>query len=157
MRDEELLDRLLLISDLMGSDLSRYLTRHGLTSAKAHLLWTVHHDGPRRQRDLAVTLGHSPRHVTTLVDELIEAGYVTRSAHPDDRRAVLIEPTAAATALLDEMASGRVTLAGQLFGGLDQADRRQLGVRLDDLADRLTARVAADAATGTSPPIDPSP
>lgn len=138
MPADQLLDQLLLVTDILAADMDRYLRGYGLTPAKAHLLWTLHSGGPCRQRDLANALGHTPRHVTTLVDELIAAGHVSRGAHPQDRRAVLIELTDAATELLDRMAAGRVELAGQLFGHLDAGDRAALGTRLTELGQLLT-------------------
>lgn len=135
---EQLLDQLLLVTDILAADMDRYLRGYGLTPVKAHLLWTLHRGGPCRQRDLATALGHSPRHVTTLVDELIAAGHVTRQAHPQDRRAVLIELTSEAKDLLDQMAAGRVELAGQLFQHLDPADRTQLAARLAELGQVLS-------------------
>ena len=41
--------------------------------------------------------------VTSLVDTLERAGYVTRSRHPDDRRKVLVEITDDGSALVDAM------------------------------------------------------
>ena len=138
MKNEELLDELLQITDVLAADMDRYLRGLGLTTVKAHLLWTLHSRGPCRQRDLATVLDHTPRHVTTLVDDLLAAGYVTRQAHPHDRRAVLIELTADARSLLDQMAAGRVELAGQLFAHLDRSGRAQLGLRLVELRQVLT-------------------
>ena len=130
MKNEELLDHLLHITDVLAADLDRYLRSLGLTTVKAHVLWTLHSGGPCRQRDLATALGHSPRHVTTLVDELLAAGYVTRQAHPQDRRAVLIDLTPSAATLLDQMADGRTELGRQLFGHLGPDGRLELGQRL---------------------------
>ena len=145
MKNEELLDVLLQITDVLAADMERYLRDLGLTTVKAHLLWTLHSAGPCRQRDLATVLGHTPRYVTTLVDDLLAAGYVTRQAHPHDRRAVLIELTADARSLLDQMAAGRVALAGQLFGHLDRSGRTQLGQRLAELNRVLTDLSSTDS------------
>lgn len=144
MTTEELLDRLLHITDALAGDMDRYLRGLGLTPVKAHLLWTLHGSGAARQRELSDVLGHTPRHVTTLVDELIAAGYVTRRPHPDDRRAVLIELTPAAGRLLDTMTGERSVLAGQLFGHLDSDDRSSFGERLAELDRTLTTLIEAE-------------
>ncbi len=151
MKNEQLLDLLLSITDTLAADMNRYLHGLGLTSVKAHLLWTLHGGGPCRQRDLAIALGHSPRHVTTLVDELTVAGYVTRGDHPQDRRAVLIDLTPDAMALLDQMAAGRLELSQQLFGHLDREDRTELGQRLAELG-RVLADLTTTQASPTTPP-----
>ena len=143
MKAEELLDHLLRITDALAADMDRYLRSLGLSTVKAHLLWTLHGAGPCRQRDLATVLGHTPRHVTTLVDELIDAGYVTRRAHPQDRRAVLIDLTSEATLLLDQMRAGRTELAQQLFGHLDRDRRTELGRRLVEL-DQIVAHLTSE-------------
>ncbi|MVA75910.1 MarR family transcriptional regulator [Auraticoccus sp. F435] len=139
MGNEQLLDVLLRITDALAEDMSSYLRSHGLTTARAHLLWTLYHGGPAMQRDLALALGHSPRHVTTLVDESVTAGHVVRRDHPADRRAVLVELTPRAVELLDTMAASHRELADQLFGHLTPGARRQLGTELARLAERLTA------------------
>lgn len=143
MKTEELLDHVLKITDVLAADMDRYLRGLGLTTVKAHLLWTLHGAGPSRQRDLAAALGHSARHVTTLVDELLQAGFVTRETHPRDRRAVLIDLTPDARALLDEMAAARLELGRQLFGHLDPEARIVFGERLVQLENRL-AELAAE-------------
>lgn len=146
MKNEQLLDTLLQITEALGTDMDAYLRGYGLTPAKAHLLWTLHGGGPSKQRDLATALGHSPRHVTTLVDELVAAGQVTRRAHPDDRRAVLVELTPAAAELLDQMAAARTELAAQLFGHLDTDTRSELGRHMADLGQRLAALTTEESA-----------
>lgn len=143
MNTEQLLDHLLRISDALAGDMDRYLRGLGLTPVKAHLLWVLHGSGAARQRELATALGHTPRHVTTLVDELITAGQVTRRPHPEDRRAVLIELTPAAVRLLDEMTAERTVLAEQLFGHLPSGERTQLGRRLADLDQTLAVLIEA--------------
>lgn len=144
MRNEQLLDTLLALTDALATDMTGYLSQHGLTTARAHLLWILHHRGPAKQRDLAAALGHSPRHVTTLVDELETAGYVLRRDHPADRRAVLVELTPKAVELLRTMADAHTELARQLFGHLPPDERDRLGQHLVDVSERVAALVAAE-------------
>ena len=144
MRNEKLLDTLLTITDALAVDMDRYLRSNGLTTARAHLLWTLHHGGPAKQRDLATALGHSPRNVTTLVDELVAAGHVVRRDHPADRRAVLVELTPRAVELVEAMAASHIKLAGQLFGHLNPRDRDEFESHLTGVAERLAALVEAE-------------
>jgi DNA-binding MarR family transcriptional regulator len=46
------------------------------------------------QRDLARVLDISSPSVTALVDRLVKSGHVERTAHPSDRRATVVIPTA---------------------------------------------------------------
>jgi DNA-binding MarR family transcriptional regulator len=64
---------------------------------------------PRTRRALAEQLAADPPYVTLIVDGLEERGLVQRTPHPDDRRAKLVQLTAAgrtaaarADAILDE-------------------------------------------------------
>lgn len=54
---------------------------------------------PMPMGELAVLLGVDPPNLTALVDDLERAGLVERRAHPTDRRAKLVEATAAGAAL----------------------------------------------------------
>src|SRR5918993_821261 len=87
------LDQVLELVVLLNEDMTRSLARIGLTSARAHVLWELHHRGPTTQRVLADALQVSPRNVTGLVDGLVETGFVTREPHPGDRRATLVSFT----------------------------------------------------------------
>lgn len=47
-----------------------------------------------RQRDLASALEITPASASALVDRLVRDGYARRAPHPQDRRSVVVEPTA---------------------------------------------------------------
>lgn len=112
------LDLVLELTVLLADDMRRGLGEAGLTETKAHLVFVLHHAGPSTQRVLADALGVTPRTVTTLVDELSEAGVVTREPHPTDRRATLVTFTAEGAALGEGLVSGRAELAARLFSDL---------------------------------------
>ncbi|MFJ8186614.1 MarR family winged helix-turn-helix transcriptional regulator [Streptomyces sp. NPDC096105] len=59
-------------------------------------LWDT---GPQRQTELAKVLDSDAATMTRTVQRLEKAGFVRRSPDPTDRRASLIEPTAASQAL----------------------------------------------------------
>lgn len=116
------LDKLLHLSSLMSSDLSRFEQESGLTAARIHLLWTLGHSGPSTQQALATALEVTPRNVTGLVDGLVASGHVTREPHPTDRRATLVTPTELGERTIRELRDSHADLARQLFGGVP--DRR---------------------------------
>src|SRR5215472_18872076 len=72
---------------------------YGLGFARGRVLWALSESGPVLMRGLSQALGISPRTVTGLVDGLEADGWVTRSPHPEDRRATIISltPTAEST------------------------------------------------------------
>ncbi|EHN13026.1 Transcriptional regulator MarR family [Patulibacter medicamentivorans] len=55
-------------------------------------------DQPLTLRELAARLGADPPYATLIVDDLQERGLVQRTPHPDDRRAKLVQLTAAGRA-----------------------------------------------------------
>src|SRR5579872_3049532 len=97
------------LADLIGRAARRlrrgslaHLGPLGLTMAQAKVLRAVA-SGPLRMADIAARLEVVPRTVTPMVDGLEEAGLVRRQADPDDRRSVLVEPTAAGRSLLERL------------------------------------------------------
>lgn len=139
------LDQVLELTVLLNADMTTSLARDGLTTSRAHLLWVLRETGPTTQRALAEALGVSARNVTGLVDALEETGFVTREAHPTDRRAALVTFTEHGAAVTAEMAAGQQALADLLFGGLKAPDltglNRSLAHVLDRLKDRLQQEV----------------
>lgn len=51
--------------------------------------------GELTPKELAVRLGLTPGSVTGVADRLVDAGLVSRHAHPTDRRRLLLRPTSA--------------------------------------------------------------
>lgn len=98
-----------------------------LTPAQSRALRTIARTGePIRMGELASTLGVVPRSATDLVDALQEAGLVTRTVDPANRRSVLVELTQQGRDIQQAMAEARAATADALFGTLDPAERRQL-------------------------------
>lgn len=141
----ELLDRLLLVTALLGADQERFQREHGLSGARLHLLWQLGLTGPARQADLAAALGVTPRNVTGLVDGLVGSGHVTRAPHPTDRRALRVSLTDAGEAFVTDLRRQHDELAGQLFAGLPATTVAALADGLDVVAERLGALVAEAA------------
>jgi DNA-binding MarR family transcriptional regulator len=131
------LDRVLELTVLLGSDMASGLGAVGLTESRAPLVWLLHQQGPTTQRDLAASLGVTPRNVTGLVDALVETGFVTREPHPGDRRAVLVALTDHGRAVVEQMARDHAGLAETLFGGLDPAVFEGFRAGLDAVIERL--------------------
>jgi len=132
-----LLDQVLELAGLINRDMDVSLGERGLTPARTHLLWEVFHRGPCTQRVLADALGVTPRNVTGLVDALEQTGFVRRGAHPDDRRATLVELTDLGREVMGEMQQGQAEFAGLLFADLSERQRLALSGGLAHVLDRL--------------------
>jgi DNA-binding MarR family transcriptional regulator len=135
------LDRVLELNVLLNSDMTAWMSREGLTPSRAHLLWELHHRGSSTQRVLAEAMGVSARNVTGLVDALVSTSFVTREPHPTDRRAALVSLTRHGSTVVTAMAEGHVELAEVLFGGLSDEAFACFTAALDEVVNRLRARL----------------
>lgn len=72
----------------------------GVTTAQLGALFAMHGRPVLTQQERAGALGLRQSAVTPLVGRLVTAGLVTRSAHPREHRAVVLELTAAGAAAL---------------------------------------------------------
>jgi DNA-binding MarR family transcriptional regulator len=138
------LDRVLELVLLLNEDMTSSLARDGLTPSRAHLLWEIGSRGPSTQRVLAQALGVSARNVTGLVDGLVATGFVTREAHPTDRRATLVSFTEHGADITARMADGQQELATLLFADLAPDRLDCLVEGLTDVLERLKSRLAQD-------------
>ena len=89
-----------------------------------------------RLSDLADRLRIAPRSATEVVDGLAERGLVTRVPDPSDRRAVLVELTAAGHRTVADIHRSQADAAEQTFGALSDRDRAHLR--------RILGGIAAD-------------
>lgn len=136
------LERVLELTVLLGEDMQRGLAAHGLTTARAHLLWELAERGPSTQQALAAALGVSPRNVTGLVDGLESTAHVRRRPHPGDRRATLVTLTEHGARVAGALREGRDQLAELLFADLPEATSTGLLVGLDAVLERLRRALA---------------
>jgi DNA-binding MarR family transcriptional regulator len=118
----EAMDRLFDLAVVLGELMNRRLAEHGLTPARAEVIWLLHHGGPRTQRELSQALKCTPRNVTGLVDALEAAGFVARSAHPTDRRATVVSLTQQGTTLVTDWHRDRDHGTAHLLGNTSAAE-----------------------------------
>ena len=94
----------------------------GLTAAQADALVVIGAAGPLSLKELGDLLIAESGHPSRLVDRLVEAGLVARSAAPDDRRRHELSLTAEGRRLerrVQEARAGVVALARRLIGDRD--------------------------------------
>jgi DNA-binding MarR family transcriptional regulator len=144
-RWETMLDRVLMLVRLLGEDTRDGLSRLGLTESRAHVVWELQHRGPSTQRTLADALKVAPRTITTLIDALVETGFVTREPHPSDRRATLVTFTPQGKETARALAKGHRQLARELFGDLPAEVLDGLDAGLDHVIARLRAVTTSTA------------
>jgi DNA-binding MarR family transcriptional regulator len=115
---DQLFDLAVVLGDLMNAR----LVQHGLTPARAEVLWVLHGRGPLTQRELSQILKCTPRNVTGLVDVLLHAGLVDRVPHPSDRRAVQVSLSKQGRALLDGWSAERKHGTAGVLGDIAPAE-----------------------------------
>jgi DNA-binding MarR family transcriptional regulator len=109
-----------------------------MTATQRIALVEIADAAPLRLNDLAARMGTSAPTASRTVDVLDELGLVTRTADPDDRRAVRIELTPAGRRLIDGRKARASTAFGPAVAALAPADREQLLTLLARMTDTLS-------------------
>ncbi|MCD9143993.1 MarR family winged helix-turn-helix transcriptional regulator [Streptomyces albireticuli] len=99
------------------------LRRLGLHPGQELLMMHLWDHGPQPQAQLIDLLGLDASTVTRMVQRLEQAGFVRRQRSDTDRRAVLVEPTAAAQALQEQVVQAWQQLEELTLHGLDDSER----------------------------------
>jgi DNA-binding MarR family transcriptional regulator len=97
--------------------------RMGVVSTDFHCLHALHQDGPATASALAGRVGLTPGSTSRMIDRLADAGCVKRVPDPDDRRRIVIEPTAEG---LDRITAYYAGLTARTHGDLADFDDEQL-------------------------------
>ena len=135
-------DKLLLIAHLLQRDMARAFAATPLTEARISVLWVLQTLGPSTQQGMADALGVSARNVSALVDALETTGYVRRTPHPTDRRAVIVELTATAVELMTVMQREHAEVTATLLASVQRDDRAAFERGIDAVVTRLGELVA---------------
>ena len=120
---------------MMGGKLLRRVGLHPGQELVMMYLWEL---GPQRQADLIPLLDSDAATMTRMIRRLEHAGFVRRSPVADDKRAFLIESTAAGRALRPQVEQMWRELEEIVVGGVDEHERQTIRRVLEGLEDRLT-------------------
>lgn len=114
--------------------LAAQVSNLGLTPAEINALANLSDNQPRTPSELGQLIGSPPTTVTSVLDRLERRGLVSRTRHPIDRRALVVQltPTGRRTATTVRRAITR--LERQLLSGLDDEAAAGLRAGLDALA-----------------------
>lgn len=114
----------------------------GLYPGQEFLMMYLWDGGAVRQSELVKAVDLDPSTVTKMLQRLEQAGHVTRSPDPKDRRAVLVEATEKSCGLLDQVTRAWSGLEEHTLAGLSPAERTQLAVLLSRVEANLCAETA---------------
>ena len=93
MKGLELVELIFAFQRRVMRRLTHHLAGEGLSTSEGIVLWRLHKHGARRVSDIASSSGLPPSTLTGLLDRLVEGGWVAREPDPDDRRAIIMQPT----------------------------------------------------------------
>lgn len=127
--------------------------RIGLAALRA--LQSLERLGPSMVTELGDDLDLLSSTASRLSDRLADAGYITRSVSPTNRRATLLELTGAGRAVLDELVALRVQAFGEVAALMSDVDRAALvrGTRaFTDAHQELSDRARQDRTGPVSNP-----
>jgi DNA-binding MarR family transcriptional regulator len=110
----------------------------GLHPGQVLLMMRLWQHGPQRQVDLIRMLSSDAATMTRMVRRLEQAGFVRRTPCPDDRRAVIVEPTAASLALREQVQEIWGRIDDLTTAGFDTADTAAALALLHRLERNLT-------------------
>ena len=135
--------------------LDAHLARVGMTSASFIVLTALRHHGPAIQRQLAAWLGIEGPTLTRQLEKLERDGLIARQSVASDRRASLVELTAAGRERLNQLDAVVGEAALEVTARLTPAQLEQLNALLDQLANPRpgsapTTRVAPAGSGGGS-------
>ncbi len=109
----------------------------GLTTAQAHTIEMVGHEGPLKMKDLAEKMGVTTGTLTVGIDRLEKKRLLKRRPHDTDRRAYLIELTRAGQERFKEHNRFHLHMTRELVSGLTREEQDTLGRLIRKMVDRI--------------------
>jgi DNA-binding MarR family transcriptional regulator len=134
---EAAVDRMTRIVKHLDKVSGRTTARFGLNVGEFKVLLKLDRHGAMTAGELADVLNLSTGATTNRLDGLEEAGHVTRTRDPGDRRSVLVDVTETGRAVLDRIVESQGVEERDLLSGLAPAERD----RLNDLLRTLVLAI----------------
>ena len=117
----------------------------GLHPGQEALLLELARTGPMIQAELSKTLGCEPPSVTLMARKLEAAGYVRRTPSETDRRASIVELTAAGQKLAEQVRELWRGLAGETVNGLSPEQTASLPALLNAMTENVDPQRGSNA------------
>jgi DNA-binding MarR family transcriptional regulator len=112
-------------------------TRHSITPTDMRALSFVSISGGATPTATAEYLGMTTGSLTTLADRLATGGFLARTSNPDDRRSILLRPTARGESVLAEVNELYVRAFSEAFDTADVPWMREAFLTLAGTLGRL--------------------
>jgi MarR family transcriptional regulator, transcriptional regulator for hemolysin len=134
------------VSRLLRRDFDRRVRALDLTQAQWRAMAHLAREDGIKQAVLAERLEVKPITLARLIDRMQVAGWVTRQADPDDRRASLLFLTPKAQPMIDRMRMHADEARHDLLAGIPRTTRNELIKALARMKQNLAAQEAAAGA-----------
>jgi DNA-binding MarR family transcriptional regulator len=122
-------------------ELNPVFAEHGITGTRFDALEALaRHGGTARPADLRDTLHRSAQTITSVLDQLQDAGLVNRSPHPSDRRSTIAELTPAGHQAVDRICPPLVDIEQDCLSALTPTEQDQLISLLTKIQQRIAHR-----------------
>lgn len=121
------------------------LVQGRVSLSQMHVLWLLQHHGAMAMGRLADLLGVSLSNASGIIDRMEEHGLIERERVPDDRRLVLVRPSAAGVRAILETETTRRERMRAVLGHLPAAERPIVLAALRSLRRALSAEVESAA------------
>jgi DNA-binding MarR family transcriptional regulator len=128
------------IGELRCASMGR-LVQSNVSMSQMHVLWLLQHQGSMSMSRIAELLDVSLSNATGIMDRMEERGLVERVRVPNDRRLVLVTPTAAGLQALSQTESSKRARMAAVIGHLSAAERPVVLSALRSLRRALSAEV----------------
>ena len=147
--DSEAFLHLLRTGDAVSAAEHAYLAKHDISPGRFMVLMLLNRSAAHQSKpaDLADEAGVTRATMTGLVDTLEKDGLVTRKNDPADRRAILVQLTAAGRKLLGAMVPGYFAAVTKMMQPLNKAERIQLVALLQKIQRGLPVPKPSNRAT----------
>jgi DNA-binding MarR family transcriptional regulator len=116
-------------------------TAAGLTPSKTSVLFSVNRLGPIGLSALASSEALNPTMLSRVIGDLVEFGLLERTPDPHDRRAALVDMTAAGRKLIERIRKERTAALNEALEPMSEADTAALEhalPALEALAEQLS-------------------
>ncbi len=112
---------------------ARFVKSNGYSMSQFFLMMRVYHHEDCGISDLSEHLETSNAAVSQLVDKLVQAGLLTRTEDPNDRRAKKVELTAEGRIFIEESIKVRYLWVDKLADGLSEEEEKKVAEALNIL------------------------
>ncbi len=141
------------IRDISHAMTELFGDRFAATGLRSNTFWPLHHlerTEARHPRDLARRLGVTPATCTTLVDQLVELGYVARRTDEQDRRQIDLVVTPKGHRMLETIWRDFDATLKEILADVPPEDIAITARTVRTIAEQLRNRIAASPG-GTRP------